>query len=139
MRLYRRLLSKLHSFDEIFKSPDSWILQRTGLPSPDLALRLCRLRYFGQALGRGNEVLWALAAEEGSWILTVRSDFDWLYGQISGLTSMPCPRQDPGAWHSLILNVCSAGRRNMPLANGLSIKRSMGFIDNWWTFFDHGV
>ena len=49
-------------------------------------------------------VLWALAAEEGSWILTVRSDFDWLYGQISGLTSMPCPRQDPGAWHSLILN-----------------------------------
>ena len=124
MRLYRRLLSKLHSFDEIFKSPDSWILQRTGLPPPDLALRLCRLRYFGQALGRGNEVLWALAAEEGSWISTVRSDFDWLYGQISGLTSMPCPRQEPEAWHSLILNA-------FPRWKGLLRKAEKHAIGQW--------
>lgn len=103
MRLYRKILTKLHSFDEIYKSPDSLILQWTGLPDPDLALRMSRLQYFGQALGRGNEVLWALVAEEKSWLQEVKKDFEWLYTQIDGLTNMPCPRSDPHAWHRLIL------------------------------------
>ena len=103
MRLYRRLLCKIFPFETAFKSPDAKIIAITGLPDPRTALRMARLRYFGQALGRGCGVLWALAAEEHTWISQVREDFNWLYSQLCGLTSMPDPEEDPASWHQLIL------------------------------------
>ena len=103
MRLYRRLLRKITPFETAFKSSDDTILTITGLPAPRLALRMARLRYFGQALGRGNEVLWALVAEEHTWLAQVKGDFRWLYAQLKGITNMPDPEEDPGAWHLLIL------------------------------------
>ena len=103
MRIYRSLLRHHLSFEEIYHSTDERIFELTDLPDPLVALRLCRLRYFGQALGRGNEAYWALVAEEHSWLEMVKSDFDWLYEQIRGLTHLPDPRVDPIAWHEEIM------------------------------------
>ena len=103
MRIYRSLLRHHLSFDEICHCTDERIFELTDLPDPLVALRISRLRYFGQALGRGNEAYWALMAEEWSWLDMIKSDFDWLFEQVRGLTHLPDPRLDPTAWHDEIL------------------------------------
>lgn len=104
MKLYRGVLSKIFSFEELCHLPDGRILDITSLPHPEDALRLSRLRYFGQALSRGNPNLWSLIAEEQTWLTSVREDFDWLFQQIVGLTRMPPPAESPEEWHQEILN-----------------------------------
>ena len=103
MRIYRSLLRHHFTFDEIYHSTEEHILELTELPDPLVTLRMCRLRFFGQALGRGNEAYWALMAEESSWLEMVKGDFDWLFAQVQGLTHLPCPRENPLAWHEEIL------------------------------------
>ena len=79
MRLYRQTLKKLFPFHELCHLSDMEVLDLTELPHPETALRLCRLRYFGQTLDRGNPTFWALVAAEQTWLQQVRADFDWMY------------------------------------------------------------
>ena len=103
MRLYRQVLKKLYPIQELRHFSDMKILDITDLPHPLLALRLCRLRYFGQTLDRGNDNFWALVAAEQTWLHQIQDDFDWLYEQIRELTHLPSPREHPEAWHEEIL------------------------------------
>ena len=104
MRLYRQVLKKLYPLEELRHFPDMKIFDLTELPHPLVALRLCRLRYFGQTLGRGNPNFWALVAEEQSWLQQIHEDLDWFYTQIQDLTYLPHPREQPEAWHDEILH-----------------------------------
>ena len=102
LRLYRLLLRRLYPAPVVRHFTEDEVLSLVGLPTPRNALRLCRLRHFAQVLTRGTPFFWALVAEEGSWLRAVQDDFGWLYSQITGLTTLPPPDQDPLAWHALI-------------------------------------
>ena len=92
-----------YTFDFVYHSRDADILNLTGLPHPMDALRLCRLRYFGQALGRGNNVLWALVGDEQGWLAEVKDDMDWMYQQIHRAHHYASSPNRPGsmAWPHL--------------------------------------
>ena len=104
LRLYRLLLRRIFPPMVVRHFTEDEVLSLTGLPSPLVAIRICRLRHFSQVLSRGTPFFWALVAEEGSWLRAVTDDFAWLYSQIEGLTCLPPPWEDPLAWHHLILN-----------------------------------
>ena len=102
-RLYRLLLRRLFPPMVVRHFTEDEVLSLTSLPSPLVAIRVCRLRHFAQVLSRGTPFFWALVAEEGSWLRAVTEDFAWLYSQIEGLTCLPPPWEDSAAWHHLIL------------------------------------
>lgn len=103
-RLYKGLLRRIVPPATLLKFSDDQVLSKVRLPHPEDIIRLCRLRHFGQTLGRAPDYFWALLAEEGQWLQTLKDDFVWLYSNIDGLTSMPCPGEQPHEWHDLILN-----------------------------------
>ena len=104
LRLYRLLLRRLFPAQVVRHFSEDEVVSLVGLPLPLVALRVCRLRHFAQVLSRGTPFFWALVAEEDNWLQAVRGDFEWLYSQISGLTFLPPPSEDPLAWHQFILN-----------------------------------
>ena len=103
LRLYRALLRRLYPAKTILHFTADQVLALVGLPHPLHAIRVCRLRHFGQVLHRANPFFWALVAEEQSWLQAVIGDFEWLYSNIRGLTSLPPPEEQPIEWHQMIL------------------------------------
>ena len=103
MNLYRKALTGLRPYQEIRHMTDDEILFYVEELHPEETLIILRLRWYGSALTRLSDHFWAILAYEGTWLQQLREDFQWLYGQIKGFTSMMDPDSDIMPWNLLIL------------------------------------
>eukprot|EP00435_Cladocopium_sp_Y103_P054660 s55_g17.t2 len=99
MRLYKRLLRVPH--DQHVTDLD--LLTRAGLPLPDEILRCCRLRYYGTLHNCRQAAHWDLLQEDRQWLDLLRHDFQWLWKQISGTTTLGDPALHYPAWKDLLI------------------------------------
>lgn len=102
MKLYRGTLLKLFTHKQILHMTDDQVLIHTQQYRPSVTLRLLRLRWYGGAIRRDCEQLWAVLAMEGQWLGLVLEDLRWTYSQLKGFTVLPDPEEDIHAWHTLM-------------------------------------
>ena len=90
-RLYKTAFTKLYNTETQFHMTDEHIIGLTGLPHPELLLRIQRVKQFGHYLQRQCDYFWALAGQDQRWLQTVHRDLCFLHDQVRGFTRLPVP------------------------------------------------
>lgn len=93
IKLYRRLLPR--AYVEPYTNDE--VLCMTGLTDPSDLFRQQRLRHLGMLCSCADEVPWGLLNADEEWTRFVRSDLEWMWGQLQGSSNLPDPRQHFGA------------------------------------------
>ena len=94
MRLYRRLLKLPH--DAALQ--DDEIIERAMLPSPEVALRITRLRYLALLYKCETVTPWALLRQDQAWCALIQTDLHWLWKLIERTCDLGDPAEHFSAW-----------------------------------------
>ena len=99
MRLYKRLL-KLPADAKV---TDEWVLVHAGLPSPEVLLRVSRLRYLRTLFATGATAHWGVLNLDTPWNRLIEADLLWMYNQLWNSSSLQDPRLHLPQWLDLLL------------------------------------
>ena len=96
LRLYKMVFKKLYTTEEQFHMTMDQVIGLTGLPSPELLLRVQRVKQFGHYLQRNCDYFWALAGQDHVWLMEVHRDLSFLHNQVQGFNSLPPLDEETG-------------------------------------------
>ena len=98
IRLYRRLL-KLPPDTALI---DDEVIEKAMLPSPEIVLRITRLRYLALLYKCEEATPWALLRQDIAWCQLVTQDLHWLWTLIERTRTLPEPGVQFGPWEYIL-------------------------------------
>ena len=101
--LFKRLLVKDVEAMVLRHMSNEEVCNRLQLPSPLELLRIARVRYYGTAIAKAPDALWALIAAEGDWHDRAQADLLWVHQLTIGRQDRPAPTANPDYWNQMAI------------------------------------